>query len=102
MQFADHKNFKDQSEDIGLAVISQISSIRAMAKMDIPLVGIIALETIISEITCCLWSLLPMSLETKHGDEYKNQCDHLHAKVATFIGATKAMAELIRKDTEKK
>jgi hypothetical protein len=96
MIFADKSNFEQHGSQIGIAEISTFSSIRALAKMGIPLEGMVALNVLIKEVECVLWSIVPMCLEKKHGTEYKNQCEHLKKLIDNFIVASIAMAEMMR------
>lgn len=96
MDFRDTKDVEKIGNDIGIAAISQLSSIRALSKMGLPLDGIIALKKLVDEIDCMLWSLVPMGMEEKHANHFTIQCEGVKEAVDTFISAAQGMAELCK------
>lgn len=90
MKFKDKEEMKDDIESLGLAALSKFSAINHLSKLSIPLSGMIAIESMVREIECGLWTLVPLGL---NGDEgvFNSHIEHLTKKFESVIAAAKAM-----------
>lgn len=103
MIFADQSNLKEFASKIGMMSISQLSSIRCLSKMGVPLIGIISLKQMVDEIDCMLWSLTPLAIEhEKHSKEFVEQCQGLKQNVDRFIKAAIEMEKLCKEFAQTK
>lgn len=97
MIFAKKQELEAIADQIGMIAVSQISSIRCLSKMGLPLTGVVALKKLVDEIDAMLWSLLPMAIEhEKHGKQFVEQCGAIKESVDAFIRAVKEMEKLCK------
>lgn len=95
MKFKDSKDLKSEGEEIGLAVISKLSSIRAFSLMGLPLEAMIHIENLIRGIECTCWSIMPLGLEMKKNSaDFEKQLKQLDHMIEAFKKAASAMAEM--------
>lgn len=93
MKYKTKEEMKESIETLGLCALSKFSAISHLSKLHIPLEGMIAIESMIREIECGLWTLVPLGV----GNDismFENQCNHLEKKVKSFIEAGKLMRDL--------
>ncbi len=90
MKYKTKEEMQDSIETLGMCALSKFSAINHLSKLRVPLEGMIAIESMVREIECGLWTLVPLGM----GDDeemFKKQCDHLEKKMKLVINAAKAM-----------
>lgn len=90
MKFKPKESLKEHAEALGLADISKMSSINYLARMNIGIDGLVALDAKIKELECGVWSLIPLGLDGKE-DMFNNQLNHISSLFDSVINAAKAM-----------
>jgi hypothetical protein len=90
MKFKTKEEMQDDVDSLGMCALSKFSSINHLSKLGIPLPGMLMIESMVREIECGLWSLVPLGLGGKT-DVFQNQVDHLTKKFNSIIEAAKAM-----------
>jgi hypothetical protein len=99
MQFKDKKDLKEEVEVFGLMAISKFSSIRALAKMGLPLDAMLKLESIIKQVECTMWSILPLAFEgEKEVEKYDSQVKHLNDLLTSFEKALEVIPPIMKEE----
>ena len=90
MKYKTKEQMQEHVDSLGMAALSKFSSINHLCKTGIPIDGLLAIESMVREIECGLWSLVPLGL----GDDkvtFESQIQHLNKKFNSVIEAAKAM-----------
>lgn len=96
MKFKDKETMKDAIETQGLATISKLTAINWLGKMGMDVDGLIATKTMIDELECNMWSIIPLAM-SEHNERYEEQLTHIQENFSRFISAVKLM-KLIGKE----
>lgn len=90
MKYKSKEEMQDDVDSLGMAALSKFSAISHLSKLGIPLNGMLAIESMVREIECGLWTLVPLGL----GDDkttFDSQIEHLTKKFHSVIEAAKIM-----------
>lgn len=90
MKYKTKEEMKKDIDSLGMCALSKFSSINHLSKLHVPLEGMLAIESMVREIECGLWSLVPLGL----GDDqatFENQIQHLTKKFQKIIEAVNMM-----------
>lgn len=90
MKYKTKEQMQKDVDSLGMAALSKFSSINHLCKTGLNLEGLLAIESMVREIECGLWSLVPLGL----GDDpftFENQVNHLTNKFNKVIEAAKLM-----------
>lgn len=90
MKYKTKEEMQSNVDLLGMCTLSKFSAISHLSKLQIPLDGMIALESQIREIECGLWTLIPLGLGNDSAT-FENQIQHIQKKCNVFIEAAKAM-----------
>ena len=90
MKYKTKEQMQDNVDSLGMAALSKFSSINHLCKTGIPIEGLLAIESLVREIECGLWSLVPLGLGNDK-DTFENQIQHLTKKFHSVVEAAKAM-----------
>jgi hypothetical protein len=90
MKYRNKEEMQENIDVLGMCTLSKFSAISHLSKLQIPLDGMIALESQIREIECGLWTLVPLGLGNDIAT-FENQIQHIQKKCNVFIEAAKAM-----------
>lgn len=92
MKFKTKEEMKDDIDSLGMCALSKFSAISHLSKLGIPLPGMIMLESMIREMECGLWTLVPLGLGNDSAT-FESQINHLQKKFHSIIEAAKAMKQ---------
>jgi hypothetical protein len=95
MKFKCKDSLKEHFEILALADISKMSSINYLARTNVGIEGLVALDAKIKELEAGVWSLLPLGLSDDES-MFDNQAEHITKLLNSIIIAGKAM-RLIKK-----
>lgn len=90
MKYKTKEEMQKDVESLGMAALSKFSSINHLSKLGVNLEGMLSIESMIRQIECGLWSLVPLGL----GDDnvmFENQISHLTKQFQRLIEAAKVM-----------
>ena len=90
MKYRQQEEMQDDVNSLGMAALSKFSAISHLSKLGIPLDGMLAIESMVREIECGLWTLVPLGLGNDKAT-FDNQIEHLTKKFHCIIEASKAM-----------
>ena len=90
MKYKSKEEMKNNVDSLGMAALSKFSAINHLSKLGIPLEGMLAIESMVREIECGLWTLVPLGLGNDT-ETFENQIDHLKKKFNSIIEVAKAM-----------
>lgn len=90
MKYKTKDEMQNDVDTLGMAALSKFSSISHLSKLGIPLEGMLAIESMVREIECGLWSLVPLGLGNDN-QTFESQIKHLTKKFNSVIEAAKVM-----------
>lgn len=93
MKYRDKEEMQVHVDMLGMCALSKFSAISHLSKLQIPLDGMIAIESQIREIECGLWTLVPLALGND-AVTYISQVEHIQKKCTHFIEAIKVMKDV--------
>ena len=90
MKFKTKEEMQDDVDSLGMCALSKFSAISHLSKLKIPLAGMIMIESMVREMECGLWTLVPLGLGNDT-ETFNRQVDHLSKKFQSIISAAKSM-----------
>jgi hypothetical protein len=96
MKYKNPEEMKDDIKSLGMCALSKFSAISHLSKLKFPLEAMIMLESLIREMECGLWTLVPLGVGND-SEMFEKQINHLTNKFGSIVNAAKAMKNF--KDT---
>lgn len=90
MKFKSKEEMQDDVDSLGMCALSKFSAINHLSKLGIPLAGMIMIESMVREMECGLWTLVPLGLGNDNAT-FDKQVDHLTKKFNSIVSAAKSM-----------
>ena len=92
MKFKTKEEMQDDVDSLGMCALSKFSAINHLSKLGIPLSGMIMVESMVREMECGLWALVPLGLGNDAAT-FDKQVEHLSKKFQSIISAAKSMKQ---------
>ena len=93
MKFKPKESLKEHVDIVGLSDISKMSSINYLARTNVGIDGLVALDSKIKELEAGVWSLLPLGMDEK-GEVFDNQINHITGLFNSIINAARLMKSI--------